>query len=59
MLEKLLAMFDRSERLQAQESEIESLRREIERFRGLNARIESSMRHCLTCEYRDEVNARR
>ncbi len=56
---KLLETLDRSGRVQAQEREIEALRAEIEKLRGQNERRLSSMRHCLTCEYRKEVEAAR
>jgi hypothetical protein len=59
MMEKFLQVLDRSRLAQEQEQEVEALRQEIEKLRRQNDRMRSSMRRCLTCEYREEVNASR
>jgi hypothetical protein len=59
MITKLLQWFDRSGLVRERESEIETLRQEIENLRGQNERMRGSMRRCLTCDYREEVNATR
>ncbi|MDP6978063.1 MAG: hypothetical protein QF570_05595 [Myxococcota bacterium] len=56
---RLLQWLDRSQLVKAQDEEIEELRREIERLRSQNERIRGSMRRCITCDYRAEVNAAR
>ncbi|MCP5042422.1 MAG: hypothetical protein GY944_15465 [bacterium] len=59
MIATLLRWLDRSDRVEEQDGEIEALHEEIEELRGQNERLRGSMRRCLTCDYREEVNATR
>ncbi len=59
MVARLLQWLDRSQLLKEQDEEIDELRREIESLRSQNERMRGSMRRCITCDYRAEVNAAR
>lgn len=43
----------------AQQREIAALRKEVDRLRAQNERLNRAMRRCITCEYRLEVVGRR
>jgi len=39
--------------------ELDAMRSEVEKLRAQNASMKSAMRHCIDCEYRLDVVARR
>jgi hypothetical protein len=55
----ILEVLDQERRMRAQKREIRDLRGELEALRSQNERMREAMRRCLTCEYRNEVDALR